>query len=127
MNWNPTYSYAILPPDFMNVPTYYKVLAMPVSPQQGLPHFRNVHIWNIKATGATTAFNVSAYANAPLEHFRFDHLDIDAKSAGSIANAKNWSITDSTIRTADGSKPVFNDSITNSSVDVPFGEPVTQP
>ena len=127
MNWNPTYSYATLPPDIKNVPTYYKVLAMPVSPQQGLPHFRNVHIWNIKATGATTAFNVSAYANAPLEHFRFDHLDIDAKSAGSIANAKNWSITDSTIRTADGSKPVFNDSITNSSVDVPFGEPVTQP
>jgi lysophospholipase L1-like esterase len=127
MNWNPSYSYATIPAGIKNIPPYYKVLATPVSAEQGLPHFNNVHIWNIKATGATAAFNVSAYANAQLEDFRFDHLDIDAKTAGSIANAKDWSITDSTIRTADGSKPVVNDRGTNTSVDVPYGEPNTHP
>jgi polygalacturonase len=126
MNWNPTYSYATIPPDLKDVPPYYKVLATPVPPEKGLPHFSNVHIWNIKATGAATAFNVSAYAEAPLEDFRLDHLDIQAKTAGSIANSKNWSITDSKIATADGSKPVFTDSLVNNPTDIPYGEPGSQ-
>jgi hypothetical protein len=126
MNWNPTYSYATIPPDLKDVPPYYKVLATPVPRERGLPHFSNVHIWNIKATGATTAFNVSAYADAPLENFRLDHLDIQAKNAGSIANAKNWSISDSRIRTVDGSRPVFTDSHVDNSTDIPYGEPASQ-
>ena len=62
MNWNPSYSYAVIPAGMTDVPDYYKVLATPVPEAQGLPHFRNVHIWNVKATGARQAFNVSAYA-----------------------------------------------------------------
>ena len=123
MNWNPAYSYATIPPDLKDVPPYYRVLATPVPPEQGLPHFSNVHIWNIKATGAATAFNVSAYAEAPLEDFRLDHLDIEAKTAGTIANAKNWSITGSRIETADGSKPVFTKSQVTNANDIPYGEP----
>jgi lysophospholipase L1-like esterase len=127
MNWNPTYSYATIPPDIKDVPPYYKVLATPVSPQQGLPHFSDVHIWNIKASGATTAFNVSAYPDAPLENFRLDHLDIQAKTAGTIANAKNWNITDSRIQTTDGSRPVFTETPASNKTDIPYGEPGSQP
>jgi len=126
MNWNPAYSYATIPAGLKDVAPYYKVLATPVPPQQGLPHFSNVHIWNIKATGAATAFSVSAYPDAPLENFRFDHLDIQAKTAGSIANARNWSITESKIETTDGSKPEFADSSPNNQADVPYGEPGSQ-
>lgn len=126
MNWNPSYSYAAIPPGLTNVPLYYKVLATPVPPEQGLPHFSNVHIWNIKATGARSAFNASAYPNATLDNFRLDHLDIDAKTAGTIANAKNWTIADSNIHTADGSKPIFTDSAANDATDVPYGEPGSQ-
>ena len=126
MNWNPTYSYATIPPELKDVPSYYKVLATPVPPEQGLPHFSDVHIWNIKARGATTAFNVSAYPEAPLESFRLDHLDIQAKTAGSIANAKNWTITDSKIETADGSRPVFSDYGKDNKTDIPYGEPGSQ-
>lgn len=127
MNWNPTYSYATIPPDIKDVPPYYKVLATPVPPQLGLPHFSGVHIWNIRATGAATAFNVSAYPDALLENFRLDHLDIQAKTAGTIANAKNWIITDSKIETADQSKPVFTDFTTDDKTDIPYGEPGSQP
>lgn len=122
MNWNPTYSYATIPPDVQNVPPYYKVLATPVPPEQGLAHFSDVHIWNIKATGAAAAFNVSAYPEAPLENFRLDHLDIQAKTAGKVANAKDWKITDSNIQTDDGSKPVFTDLVSTAS-EVAYGEP----
>jgi polygalacturonase len=123
MNWNPSYSYATLPADAKDVPPYWITLTTKVPRQQGLPHFSNVHIWNIKATGAKSAFNVSAYPSATLDNFRLDHLDIEAATAGAIANAKNWTLTESNIRTADGSKPVFTDSTVNDTKDVPFGEP----
>jgi polygalacturonase len=111
MNWNPSYSYATLPPDIKNPPSYYITLTTPVTPpEKGLPHFSNVHIWNIKATGAKQAFNVAAYPDAPLVDFKLDHLNIEAATAGTIANTKNWTLIDNTIKTADGSKVTFTDS-----------------
>ncbi len=125
MNWNPSYSYATLPPDLKNPPPYYITLTTPVTPpEKGLPHFSDVHIWNIKATGAKEAFNVSAYPDAPLVDFKIDHLNIEAKTAGTIANAKNWSMIDNTITTADGSKVTFTSGTGGANPkDVPYGEP----
>jgi polygalacturonase len=125
MNWNPAYSYTKLPEgtDPKTVPPYWIPLTTPVPEEQGLPHFSNVHIWNIKATGAKQAFRVSAYPNAPLVDFKLDHLNIEAATAGTIANAKNWTMTDNIITTADGSKVTFTDSANASTKDVPYGEP----
>jgi polygalacturonase len=125
MNWNPAYSYAKLPEgtDPKTVPPYWIPLTTPVPEEQGLPHFSDVHLWNIKATGAKQAFRVSAYPNAPLVDFKIDHLDIEAQTAGTIANAKNWTMTDNTIKTADGSKVIFTDSANAATKDVPYGEP----
>ena len=122
MNWNPSYSYAAIPAGMTDVPDYYKVLATPVPEAKGLPHFRNVHISYVKATGARQAFNVSAYTAAPLEDFRIDHLDIEAATAGTIANAKNWRMEDNKIQTADGSQVKFTDSPTTDPKDVPYGD-----
>ena len=110
MNWNPSYSYAVIPVGLTDVPPYYNVLATPVPQAQGLPHFRDVHIWNVKATGARQAFNVSAYAAAPLQDFRLDHLNIEAATAGTIADAKDWKMDDNRIVTADGSQVKFVDA-----------------
>ena len=84
MNWNPSYSYAVIPAGMTDVPDYYKVLATPVPEAQGLPHFRDVRIWNVKATGAREAFNVSAYPEAPLEDFRFDHSTLRRRRRGRL-------------------------------------------
>ncbi|MGB9287242.1 MAG: glycoside hydrolase family 28 protein [Terracidiphilus sp.] len=123
MNWNPSFSYAVIPAGMTDVPDYYKVLATPVPEAQGLAHFRDVRIWNVKATGAREAFNVSAYPEAPLENFSFDHIDIEAKTAGTIANAKNWKMENMEIKTADGSKVKFVDKAVVDPNDVPYGEP----
>jgi polygalacturonase len=126
MNWNPTYSYATLPAgtDPKTVPPYYITITTPVTPpEKGLPHFSDVHIWNIKATAAKQAFNVAAYPNATLDDFRIDHLNIEAATAGTIANAKDWAMTDNTIQTTDGSKVTFTDSNVTDPKDVPYGEP----
>lgn len=110
MNWNPSYSYAIIPPGLTDVPPYYKILATPVPPKQGLARFRNVHIWNITATGARTAVDVSATTGAPLLDFALDHISIDARSAGKIANAVNWNLSNVAVHTADSSQVAFTDS-----------------
>jgi polygalacturonase len=125
MNWNPAYSYAKLPEgtDPKTVPPYWIPLTTPVPEEQGLPHFSDVHIWNIKATGAKKAFSVSAYPNAPLVNFKLDHLDIEAQTAGTIADAKDWILTENTIKTADGSQVTITDSATAGIQDVPHGEP----
>jgi polygalacturonase len=123
MNWNPSYSYATLPPDLKDPPPYYITLTTKVPEDQGLPHFSDVKIWLVHATGAKQAFNVSAYPNATLDNFNIFFLTIEAATAGTIANAKNWTMTDNIIKTADGSKVTFTDSVNTSTKDVPYGEP----
>ena len=126
MNWNPSYSYATIPAnvDRATMPPYWTTLTTVVPEAQGLPHFSDVHIWNINATDAKQAFNVSAYPNATLDNFTIDHLNIQAKTAGTIANTRNWTLNDNTITTADGSTPTFTDTpLTPNTKDIPFGEP----
>jgi polygalacturonase len=110
MNWNPSYSYATIPPGLTDVPSYYQVLATPVPPGQGLAHFHNVHIWNVQATGAKRAFDVSATPEAPLTDFVLDHIAIAAKSAGSVADARNWTLSRVAVHTEDGSRLIFRDT-----------------
>jgi polygalacturonase len=112
MNWNPAYSYATLPAgmDIKTAPPYWVPLTTPVSDAQGRPHFSGVHIWNIKATGARRAFSVEAYPDAPLTNFKFDHLDIQAADAGSIANVKDWTFSDIKLATTNGSAVKVTDA-----------------
>lgn len=110
MNWNPSYSYATLPPGMKNVPDYWNVLAEKVPEEQGRPRFRDVKIWNIKATGAKRAFSVGAYQDAPLVGFDFDNIHIQAQTAGTIRDAKDWKFTRTTIDTADGTHVQVLDS-----------------
>lgn len=109
LNWNPSYSYARLPPNIKDIPDYWKVLTQPVPPDQGMPHFRNVRIYDIKAAGAQRAISVNGYKEAPLENFKFRNLDLEARAAGSIQNAVNWIFVNTTIKTTDGSRVTVKD------------------
>lgn len=108
-NWNPSYSYAKIPEGIRNPPDYWRVLTEPVPPEKGLPHLRKVRISDIHASGARQAFTVVSYKDSPLEDFEFHNVSIDARTAGSIANASNWKFTDTSIRTADGSQVALKD------------------
>jgi len=110
MNWNPSYSYATIPAGLTNYPAYYKVLTTPVPEDKGRAHLSNVHIWNIKATNAKTAFEVDAYPQVPLEHFHLDHIEIAAATAGHIADASDWKFTEVSLHIADHSTIALSDS-----------------
>jgi polygalacturonase len=112
MNWNPAYSYAVIPAGLMNYPAYYTSLTTHITPEsRGHARVSNVHIWNIKATGAKTIFEVAAYPNLPLDNFRFDHLDIQAQTAGQIADASHWHFSDAKLQTTDGSTTAVSNVI----------------
>ncbi len=114
MNWNPAYSYASIPADVKLVPEHWKVMATPVPAEQGIAHFRDVKIWNIKASGAKTAFEVAAFAQAPLQNFRFDGIDIEAKGGGYIRDAQDWQFGTTRLRLpADAPVQVGGDSRVN--------------
>jgi polygalacturonase len=98
LNWNPAYSYATIPDGEKNVPSYWRVMATPVPKEQGLAHFHDVKIWNLKATGAKTAFEVAGLPDAPLRRFQFDHVDIEAASGGTISDALDWTFSHTTLR-----------------------------
>lgn len=109
-NWDPSYSYAHIPPGLKDVPRYYHILATPVPAALGLPHFHNVHIWDVTATGAKRAFDVSATPAAPLVDFTFNNIHITAQSAGAVSNTHGWTLSHVTVKTADGSKVRFTDT-----------------
>jgi polygalacturonase len=110
MNWNPSFSYAKIPDGLTDIPQYYKVMTTPVPDGKGIAHVHDVHIWNIKAVGVKAAFNVEAYKDAPLERFQFDHLDLQAATAGHIADAKDWKFSDVSLVTTDKSAVAVTDS-----------------
>lgn len=114
MNWNPAYSYATVPtgslPEGMKeIPDYWKILLAPVAPEKGIPHFRNIRISDLTATGARQAFGVSSHADSPLQGFVLNNIDIQARSAGTIQNAEHWTFTNTKIVTTDGSKVTLKD------------------
>ena len=53
---------------------------------------------------------MNAYENDPLENFKLDHLDISAKTAGTIADAQSWEFTNIDLKIADGSRVILKDS-----------------
>ncbi|WP_222950595.1 glycoside hydrolase family 28 protein [Sphingomonas sp. JC676] len=106
LNWNPSYSYARIPPEITDPPALWRVLAQPVPPERGLPKLEIVTIRRIRATDTRRAFDVAAYPKATLDHFRFDDIAIDAADGGAIADARDWRFT----RTRLAAKPALRDS-----------------
>ena len=117
LNWNPNYSYATLPGDATNVPPYWKTLTEQVPEDRGLPHFSDVHIWNIEATGARTAIRIAAYPNAKLQNFRIDHVHIAAATAGSIADTQGLTLGDIDLSVPKDSRLKTEDDINMSGLD----------
>lgn len=106
MNWNPSYSYSTLPEGYdpNTIPQHWKTMLMQVEPpERGIPHFKDVHIARIKATGAGRAVSASGTKESIVKDFHLNDIDIEAKSAGQISYAQGWQSENITIKTADNS------------------------
>ncbi|MBO2011175.1 glycoside hydrolase family 28 protein [Siccationidurans soli] len=103
MNWNPAYSYSELPAGYTQatLPAHWKAMLTKVDPARGLPHFRNVRITNLQATGAHTAILAGGVATSLLENFNLTNVHISAEKAGTIDFAQNWQLANVEVKTPD--------------------------
>lgn len=91
MNWNPAYSRAAIPEaELATAPAHWLAMAQPVPPEQGRTHVAGVHIQGLRARGADVAFEVDADAQAPMRHFRFSGLDVEARRGGHVMDVLGW-------------------------------------
>jgi len=108
LNWFPSYSYPTIPagiaPD--SVPAHWKTMTTRVEPpERGIPEFRDIRISNVKVTGAGKAITSAAYAEKPMRGLQWKNVHVKAKTAGSIANAADWTMENVVFETSDG-KPI---------------------
>jgi len=106
MNWNPSYSYSKLPDGYTEstLPPHWKKMLTKVEPaSKGIPHFKDVYISNIKATGAKKAVNAIGLQESALQNFQFKNVEIGAATAGSVKFAEGWKWENSKITAADNS------------------------
>ncbi|RZL31645.1 MAG: glycoside hydrolase family 28 protein [Rubrivivax sp.] len=95
MNWNPAYSRARIPDcETAGAPAHWQALARTVPAELGRTHVAGVTIERLHARGADVAFEVDADAEAPLRHFRFSGLDMEAKRGGHVLDVLGWRFDD---------------------------------
>ena len=70
LNWFPTFSYPVIPADYTNVPPVRNILATKVPAEKGIPHYQDITITDVKATGSKTGISAEAYPDAPIDALR---------------------------------------------------------
>ena len=103
MDWNPAYSYSILPKEYSydSIPNHWKVFLEKVGPEKGTPHFKNVHLTGMKGTVRGAAISISGMQESPVENYFITDIEIGARSQGDISFAKGWKFKNVTIKTQD--------------------------
>ena len=117
LNWNPSYSYATIPKDVKIVPPHWIVMNTPVTPpERGLCEFRNITIEDVDAVGAKQIFSASGLPAKPIINVKLVNVTAQGGAAGSIEYARDWTMKNVKLRTANGE----NVKVTNSEkVDMP--------
>ena len=103
LNWNPSYSYATIPADARDIPTYWRVLSTPVlPPERGLCEFRNITIEDVEVVGARRIFSAAGMPAKPIINVNWKNVAAQGNEAGTIESARNWTMINVDLRTADG-------------------------
>jgi hypothetical protein len=102
MDWNPSYSYSTLPEGYSydSIPEHWKIMLKKVSPEQGTPHFRNVHMWNMRGTVRGAAISIQGMKESPIENYFLSDIDVEARTPGDINFAKGWKFNNVTLKTS---------------------------
>jgi polygalacturonase len=101
LDWQPNYSYPELPSGMQDIPLYWRVLVTPVPPERGLCEFRNIAIEDVRVVGATRVFSAVGLREKPITNLKWINVTASAYEAGLIEFARNWTMKNVTLHTAD--------------------------
>ncbi|MFT3737804.1 MAG: glycosyl hydrolase family 28 protein [Breznakibacter sp.] len=103
LNWNPNYSYIMLPQGDIEIPEHWKVMSELVPKDKGIARFRHVSLTNCKAIDVPrAALDVTGMEESYIEDFKLENLDITAARAGSLKFINRWEMKNITITTPGG-------------------------
>ncbi len=113
LNWNPSYSYSVLPQKYegKEIPEHWKVMLTRVEPEErGYPRFRNIYLSQI--TGSAHQYlTVSGWDDGlRVENFYlYDHT-IEAGTAGKVVYTHNFNMEEIRLKVEDGKEIVFEEN-----------------
>jgi hypothetical protein len=79
--------------------------------EKGIPHFKQVYIYDIKAVGVKKVINAAGLKESPLQDFVFSNVQVQGSSAGSVNYGAHWVFNEVSIKGADGEKLQVNNSV----------------
>ena len=111
LNWNPSYSYATIPAGMKDVPPYWIVLNTPITPpEKGFCDFRNITIRNVEITNAKQIFTASGLPERAIQNVKFEIVAAEGNFDGAIEYAKDWTMRNVKLQTADGAAVKISNS-----------------
>ncbi|MDL2309630.1 glycoside hydrolase family 28 protein [Parabacteroides sp. OttesenSCG-928-B22] len=115
LNWNPSYSYSELPAEYegQELPPHWTVMLTRVEPEEkGHPHFQNVYLRNIKATGVKEFISAAGWDDAlRLKDFELSNMEVSCENAGKVIFSENFKLDNITLHVNSGEKILFRDNI----------------
>jgi polygalacturonase len=93
LDWYPAYSTPELPAGYRveQLPEHWKKMLVPVSVEQGTPKFRDIHLRDVTARGASTCISATGLAGkGTLDRFSFSRCSFEGKEGGTIRHANDW-------------------------------------
>jgi len=100
LNWNPSYSYATIPKDSVNIPAHWVALSTKVEPaERGYCEFRNIRIENVEIVNAGQIFSAKGLPEKPIVNVSFANVTAQGVDAGSIEYAHNWTMRNVRLKT----------------------------
>ena len=100
VNWNTSYSTAILPAAYVGqvLPDYwYKLLEVVTPASLGIPTFRNIQLNNFNVTGAATLMSVAGADSSIIANVTLNNVTASVTSGGTVAYAKDWTVQNLTV------------------------------
>lgn len=114
LNWNPSYSYSVLPKKFEGeeIPEHWVTMLTPVEPQyKGYPAFKNIFLANVEATNVKQFISASGWNDSlRLDNFQLYNMDVQAEKAGKVVYTDNFIMKNIRLHTSDGSEIAFKEN-----------------
>ena len=103
LNWNPSYSYATIPPGTTNIPAHWIALSTPVTPpERGFCAFRDITIEDVEIVNARRIFLATGLPDKPITNVKFTNVNAQGTLSGSIEYAHDWKMQNVKLQTEYG-------------------------
>ncbi|MDR1023640.1 MAG: hypothetical protein LBL94_10280 [Prevotellaceae bacterium] len=116
MNWNPSYSYSTLPPEFegKEIPAHWRSMLEQVPPEKGMPQFRDIYFSNLVARKVKTFVSCLGTQKSTIKNVDLRSMDVEADNAGAIEYTDGFRMENILLKTsaADKLKAANNTNLT---------------